>query len=157
MGMDYRPILLHCYTCEDGTMQRAGCTSYVTQNWWKQCSGLIWKVDWALTCDECSCILAWLPQHHRWGKKTTKHRITKKRPWQKTSTSWIYLGQYSHRCPSCGLQSQDDGPQLTKWKTYARTPSVVLPDIDSGLFDSHACTPTTEFSSFANSSTPVLD
>jgi hypothetical protein len=119
----------YCSACEDGTMHRAGRISYATQDWWVQCSGLIWKVEWALTCKDCNCILSRLPQHHRWAKKTKTHRVTKKRSWQKTSTTWLYLGHYSDLCSSCGLQSNDGGPQLARWRTHARTPSFVLPDI----------------------------
>jgi hypothetical protein len=76
-----------CSTCNDGTHHRAGYASYATKNWWKQCNGLIWQVHWALTCNDCNCIISWLPQHHRWGRKTMMHRVTKKRSWQKTSAT----------------------------------------------------------------------
>ena len=125
-----------CSTCNDGTHHRAGYASYATKNWWKQCNGLIWKVHWALTCNDCNCIISWLPQHHRWGRKTIMHRVTKKQSLQKTSTAWIYLGPYPHLCATCGHQSQAEGPLLKKWKTHAWTATTVLPEIESGLFDS---------------------
>ena len=125
-----------CSTCNDGTHHRAGYASYNTKNWWDQCNGLIWKVHWALTCNDCNCIISWLPQHHRWGRKTIMHRVIKKQSLQKTSTSWIYLGPYPHLCAACGHHSQADGPLLKKWKAYARTAPAVLPEIESGLFDS---------------------
>ena len=127
-----------CPTCNDGTHHRAGHASYRTRNWWDKCNGLIWKVHWALTCNDCKRIISYLPQHHRWGMKTIMHRVIKKQKQslQKTTTTWTYLGPYPRLCVACGHHSQADGPLCDVWQEYARTPTAVLPEIESGLFDS---------------------
>ena len=118
-----------CTTCNGVDVDRLRA-SWVTENWWIQCAGLIWKVKWGLRCEDCRTIYdVDRIQHHRWGTRIKTFRITKKRSWQKKHIEWVYMGPWPYRCATCdGCNSPSDAEihLLPVWQRYTWVVSAGL-------------------------------